>query len=178
MNRYVVEFFKLTCAGDLLNFKLFPNVKEVTESMAAFNGIRDYIMKDRFDYKSDNVVVISVGDGNTPRTAAMCAMRSNWECISIDPIMKTTDYNIKRLKIYKNKVEELDLNFPDKIVVILCVHSHAKLNDILGHIHGKERHLLTIPCCVPHEIKNVPYLGYMDSNIDSEKKHVKIWMGI
>jgi hypothetical protein len=37
-----------------------------------------------------SVLVLAVGDGLTPRTAALFAFRTRWRAISIDPLMRTT----------------------------------------------------------------------------------------
>ena len=178
MKRYINEFFKLKCAPDLLTYKLFPNAKEITESFAAFRGVATLIMPGRFDFNSENVKIICVGDGHTPRTAALFAMRTKWDCYSVDPVLRNNEYPITRLSLYNNKIEDLDLSFPDDIVVIVCVHSHAKIKDMLDYIHGKERHLLSIPCCVTHEIADKQYIGYLDTNIWSDKNLVKVWVNI
>ncbi len=179
MKKHIEEFFKLKCAPDLLAWKLFPNAKEVTESMAAFEAVRNIVMtRAGINYKSTNVKLICVGDGVVPRTAALFATRTAWDCYSIDPMMRDFQYPVKRLQTYKNKIEELDFNFKDDIIVIVCVHSHATIKNILAHIHGKERHLVTIPCCVPHVISNKSYIGYADANIWSEKNEIKVWINI
>jgi hypothetical protein len=33
------------------------------------------------------VCVIAVGDGNTPRSAALCAFLTRWQCVAVDPEM-------------------------------------------------------------------------------------------
>jgi hypothetical protein len=180
MKRYMNEFFKLKCAPDLLAWKLFPNAKEITESFGAFKGVRDVILEPtnlRFDDPS--IVLVSVGDGVTPRTAALFAVRTSWECYSVDPLMRVdVNYPIDRLSVIKAKIEDLKLDFPERSVIIVSVHGHAKLNDILEHIHGKVRHFLTIPCCISHNIPNKVYLGYTDTNIWSDKNEVKVWLNI
>ena len=180
MKRYIQEFFKLKCAPDLLGWHLFPNAKEVTESMAAFRGVMDFIAT-KEDLKSNDpsVILISVGDGVTPRTVALFAFRTSWECYSVDPLLRVeNNYHIDRLTLFKNKIEDLDMDFPDRPVIIVSVHGHAKMRDMLDHIHGKTRHLLTIPCCEQHTIPNKPYIGYTDSNVWSEKNEIKIWLDI
>lgn len=180
MKRYLQEFVKLNCAVDLLALKLFPNAKEITESMAAFRGVMDIIANAANLKANDpNVVLVSVGDGVTPRTAALFAFRTEWRCWSVDPLLRMEKhYEINHLYLAKDKIEDVNLDFSDRPVVIVCVHSHAKMKDILAHIHGKSRHLLTIPCCEQHTIPNKVYFGYTDDNIWSEKREVKIWMNI
>src|SRR5579872_7431860 len=47
--RYLNEFTKLKCAPDLLAWGLFPNAKEITESLGAYNAIRKHIRWDLGD---------------------------------------------------------------------------------------------------------------------------------
>lgn len=74
----------------LLNLKLFPNGKEVSESLSAYYSVRDYL-----EFKNDlniisnrNVQCYVIADGNVPRTAAVFACATNWRVFSIDPRMK------------------------------------------------------------------------------------------
>lgn len=178
--RHLSEFTMLRCAPDLLALRLYPNPKEITESMAAFDAVRQYVMKPAgFEYDDPDVAIVCVGDGCTPRTGALFAMRSNWSVISIDPALPDRVYPIKRLTLQRRKVEDevLHLNLMRQVVIVQ-VHSHANLALSLAHIKAPRRHLITIPCCVPHEILNKPYIGYDDAGIWSPKRTVKIWMDI
>ena len=137
--RYLNEFIKLNkSAADMLHLGLFPNAKEITESYAAFNAVRTKFKQ--YELSDPNVTVVSVGDGRTPRTAALFAFRTKWNCISIDPLLDTKkisywEENIKRLKCYPNKVEDLDLMY-EKLVIVM-VHSHANLRNTLDHIRSR-----------------------------------------
>ncbi|KUF99151.1 Histone-lysine N-methyltransferase [Phytophthora nicotianae] len=109
--RYLNEFVgKLHCAPALLQHGLFPDAKEVTESMALFNAVRRYIEPKnkgeslKENGKHDGIVV--VGDGNTPRTAAMFAFRMRgWKCYSVDPAMEKGSNEI-RLWVGDNSTPE------------------------------------------------------------------------
>lgn len=171
MNYYINRFIALNCAGELLNRKLFPNAKEITESFAAFKAIIEYIPYNR---KTDKVQVVCVGDGHTPRTGALISMLTSWNVISIDPVMRIKDYNIKRLELIKAKIEDVQLEY-DCPVIIVCVHSHAKLTDCLKSIKANERYIITIPCCVPSDLTADPIESYIDNDIDSEKRKVEIY---
>ena len=67
----------------------YPNVKEITESMAASAHTSKFILSRMNDAPPEgNVkdVILCVGDGSTPRSAALFALFfPNWECYSIDP---------------------------------------------------------------------------------------------
>jgi len=180
MRKYINEFFRLKCAPDLMLLKVFPNAKEITESLAAFNAVQKIVMPQTgIQYKDENVVVFVVGDGHTPRTGALFAMRTNWNVISIDPVMRPFHGNVKRLETITGRIEELDefINYSMKAIIVL-VHSHATVKACLSSIKLPERHLVAIPCCVPQDIPNTTYFGYTDTNIWSEKNQVKVWLNV
>jgi len=177
--KYLNEFIKYDkSARDMLALGLFPNAKEITESSSALNAV---LSKLKFYDRADpNVTLVSVGDGRTPRTAALFAFRTKWQCISIDPQLKQEkipywEQNVERLKCYPNKVEDLDLCF--KKCVIVAVHSHADLHSTLQHIRGEVRSMVAIPCCVSynHELKPKEF---RDAGIWSPKNLVKVWRSI
>jgi hypothetical protein len=180
--RYINEFIRLKCASDLLERELFPNAKEITESMAAFNAVRTMLNLSPMD---ESVSLVAVGDGVTPRTAAMFAFRTKWNCYSIDPALDTGrkwfSLPSYRLTVVADKVENLIRPGGEKfwifdgVVVIVAVHSHAPLPVVLEHIKGSPRHVVAIPCCVPQEIPHRIYSGYIDNGIWSPKNTVKVW---
>lgn len=178
--RYIEEFFRLDkSASDMLLLGIFPNAKEVTESYAAFNAVRKNI---ELDTKDTNVVVISVWDGRTPRTAALFAFLTKWQSISVDPQLNTEkipfwESKIQRLKCIPKKIEDIDLKF--KKVIIVAVHSHAPLLEILNHVKAEEqRSLISIPCCISYNYNKTSCKEYYDAGIWSEKNLVKIWKTI
>ncbi|CAK0838251.1 unnamed protein product [Prorocentrum cordatum] len=81
--KYLDLFLRWDCGSDLLQMGLFPNAKEVTESMACVTAI-DKILALRFSDAATLCIV--VGDGSLPRTAALIAMKTKWRrVLSIDP---------------------------------------------------------------------------------------------
>ena len=166
---YLDQFVGLTCAGDLLNLKLFPNAKEITESMAAYAALRK-----RLEARlSEPLSVLVVGDGSTPRTGALIAFRSRWNVTSVDPNINPKNLNlpISRLRVCKGKVEELEYALaPGAMDIVVAVHSHAKILP-LGRLLTVE-----IPCC--HEPMGPPSLKteeYWDWGIHSERRQVLIY---
>jgi hypothetical protein len=172
---YMDELCYLRCAPDLLALNLFPNAKEITESFGAFNAIRR-MKKDKWKFSDPTIQCYCVGDGHVPRTAATFAFRTAWKCYSVDPKLNSTKWDtIDRLFAFKCQVELLDTVTWDKVVIV-CVHSHARLDTCIKSIHAKEYLVVAIPCCVPQEIKGIePVVVYKDWGILSEKRTVKIW---
>ncbi len=177
--RYINEFVKQNKSGaDLLTTGIYPNAKEITESYGAFNAIRTKL---RWDLEDPSIVVVCVGDGRSPRTAALLAFRTKWQCISVDPIMDTIkipdwESQIRNLKCIPKKVEDVDL-FYDRVCVV-AVHSHANMKSVLEHVRGKIRSMIAIECCVPYNYGIKPNKQYLDAGIWSPKNLVKVWKSI
>ena len=178
-HRYLDEFIKQwQSASDLLILGIYPNAKEITESYAAFNCVRTKL---KYDLSDPNCAVVCVGDGRSPRTAALFAFRTGWHCISIDPMLDERkipvwESKVQRLTCIPKKVEDVDLMF-DK-VTICCVHSHANLPNVLEHIRGKVRSLVAIPCCIPYNHDATSHREYHDAGVWSPHNLVKYWRTI
>lgn len=179
--RYMNEFIRLNKSGsDMLKLGLFPDAKEVTESYGALNAVSTKLKQ--YDFEDPTVTLVSVGDGTTPRTAALFAFRTKWNCISIDPLLKDCQYyeeNVHQLTCIPCKIEDIDqsqLEF-DKVVIV-AVHSHASLQNILKCVKGKVRSLVAIPCCVPYVHESIRPMEWADSGIWSPKNTVKVWRTI
>lgn len=176
--RYVDDFFKMKCAPDLLLAKIYPNVKEVTESAGAYAAVRKHL---RLDLTDPNVTCVCVGDGATPRTGAMFAFRSAWNVVSVDPLLKMEGKwkSIDRLLCVKSRIEDYKL-ITDGPMVIIGTHSHATIPACLAQLHSHSvRHLVAIPCCVPLEIPGKsPYITYRDWGIWSPENEVSVWRDI
>lgn len=183
---YVHEFFRMRAAADILPLGVFPNVKEITESMAAFTASARLVDRSRSD-----VLCVAVGDGVTPRTATLCAFLSKWQCWSIDPNLREGkiagwEAKVQRLRCIKGRAEEQSIKTTSPVVV-LAVHSHAPLHEFLPRIDAKEVYVVAVPCCVPQRVEVDlrkldrglweidPSYQYEDGGIWSEKKLVKVW---
>ena len=91
-SRYFTELLKLACGPELVRLRLFPDAKELTESFAANNAARSFLYprvagRRRVDPADAAVTCVAVGDGNTPRTAALFAFLTRWQCVAVDPEM-------------------------------------------------------------------------------------------
>jgi hypothetical protein len=176
--RHINEFFKLSCASDLIEKKLFPNAKEITESMAAYEAVRKYVYhKEDFRFDDPSITLVAVGDGHTPRTGALFAFRTAWKCYSIDPVLRMKDYKIDRLELINKKVEDIQPIVGDKMVVV-AVHSHADLRDVEKKVISTtgNRSFISIPCCVKQELDYIKDYEYTDRGIWSTKNTVKVWL--
>ena len=173
--RHINDIMGCACFPDLLERKLFPNAKEITESNATYNAVRWHLP--RFKLSDQNNVVVSVGDGCTPRTAALFAFRTAWEAYSVDPLLRPKDWKVARLHTYPVKIEEDSFHFQSPVVIV-AVHSHASLRSSLRRIRSPDRALVAMPCCVPVDLKTPPDMCYRDPGIWSEKNEILIWKHI
>ena len=161
-DRLLDEFLRLKCAPEVLAAEVFPNAKELSESMGAFESLRrGLIAIDRGDLFSDpDVILYDVGSGRQPRTATLAAFRSRWTCVAIDPILNHETgrwKRVRRLRTEPKKVE--DYVVPDdeakRFAVVLAVHNHAKLSATIEALRLDERPgycLISMPCCFDHDV--------------------------
>lgn len=71
-------------AAALLGHRLFPDAKEVAESMGALNACRPLLRLVPDPGPQD--AIICIGDGFAPRGAALfAAATEGWSCVSCDP---------------------------------------------------------------------------------------------
>lgn len=188
--RYINEFMRTHCAPDLLAWGLFPNAKEITESFGAYNAVRKWLVHHKpvvyacytvppfTEFNDDHTRLIVVGDGNTPRTAALFAARSKWDCYSVDPRLKDKHYPIKRLTTCRVPIESFTMK-TDNPVIIVAVHSHAELEVAIENIQSPKRAVVAIPCCKKQDIKaKRPDIEYFDFGIASPQNKVKVWLNV
>lgn len=178
--RYMDEFIKLKCAPDLISMRLFPNAKEITESMAAYKATRFISGKVNLDFGNPNIAMVCVGDGNTPRTAALFAFRSRWDCYSVDPRLGPKRFEVAHLHVRQEAITAASpiRTFPHDAIIIVLVHSHALLPVVLDKIVCERRHVIAIPCCVPNGIITPARYVYDDWGIWSPHRTVSIWTNI
>jgi len=178
LKKHVDEFVKLKCSPVLLELGLFPNAKEITESMAAFHAVRKFLVNRGIlgekALKRDDITVLVPGDGHVPRTGALFAHRSNWRVVSVDPCMRDRDYKTKRLTAIRDKVENIEV-VEDEVVIIAAVHSHAKLSESVKKAKGKHVFVVSMSCCVPDDLKWPLIRGYVDAGVWSPENNVRVY---
>lgn len=175
-SRYLDWLVTSKCGADMLENKLFPNAKEVTESFGCFNASKH--LGDGWEWNRPDISVFVVGDGHRPRTAATFALRSNWNALSIDPLLVNKLYPFKRLELKRAKIEDMPPVHMFGKVLIVMPHSHAKVSDCLARIYGRKRALITLDCCVKNTFDVKPDLEYDDMDIWSPKRTIRIWKNI
>lgn len=183
--RYFNELLLLSCAPDLIKLGVYPNAKEITESMACFRAaLRACGGMEHCG--NDKTTAIIVGDGSTPRTAVLFAYRTRWVTWSIDPNLRPEwaghePYGTKRLHGFAKRIEQCGkVRFPGDLVLIFP-HSHAPTEPALEKFTARgARHVVWLPCCVTPTIPNrqSPDEWYDDWGIWSPQRAVMIWKNI
>jgi hypothetical protein len=181
---HVDEFLGLRCAPELLEARLFPNGKEVTESMSAYVAVRKHVHRlCGFEFGQDDVNVLVVGDGHQPRTGALFAMRSKWSVTSVDPLLRCgstlgevnlNGIKILRLSTFRSRIEELSLDYRGRKLIIISVHSHAKNSDVVAGIKFDTAHVVSIPCCVFQPPVSDSFVEFEDQSLWSPKNKVVV----
>lgn len=177
--KYIARFFSWNSAPDLLERKIFPNIKEIAESMSMFNVVENMIFNWDDDIKQlrkeNDVTVVVVGDGHSPRTAAIFCYLTGWNVISIDPEMRKTDWDIQRLTCYNKRVEEVEnMNFGDKPVIIIYPHSHAPVQIGWDKFQSTRKWLIKMECCTKDKL-NLPYYSFRDEYAITKANQIFIW---
>lgn len=173
--RYLDEFLLLKCCPDMVAAGLFPNMKEVSESMAAYRACKRALPS--YELLGDkSVKAIDVGCGGTPRTAALFAFRTAWDCHAVDPCVNDgKDWSrVERLHVHKMSIEEFPLT-NDGLLVLLCVHSHVPLGKLVERIEAPSWILISIPCCIEQVLPVESVAEYEDWAVLSPRRTVKVW---
>lgn len=181
---HIDRFFAHNRRGELA--PMFPNAKEVSESMGAFHAIVTHLCVTGALRRADpSTVAIVVGDGHSPRTGALIAMSTAWSVVSIDPVMRprhTTAGPRKglRLTAIADRIENLQPRSFAGDVVIVAVHSHARMDDAVTFVaECRSLHAVAIPCCVPQTIAGAaPTTEYSDEAILSPERRVLVWRDV
>ncbi|KAF1778408.1 Nucleic acid-binding, OB-fold [Phytophthora cactorum] len=161
--------------------------------MALFNAVRRYVEPKnkgeslKENGKHDGIIV--VGDGNTPRTAAMFAFRMRgWKCYSVDPAMEkgTSERSkgwadVSNLVTVRNKIENVRIALRRAIVVL--VHAHVTLDQALSAVQAEQVcGVVTLPCCNWYGQQETlfgrgPDLVYDDFSVLSDHREIRLWVG-
>lgn len=167
--RYINELLKLSSLP--LIYRMFPNAKEVTETMAAFNAVRSHVRPLlNLDF-GDEANVYFLGDGHQPRTAATFAVRTRWNCHSVDPALRKDHPKVKRLHVHPIKGEDMDYQETN---LLIGVHSHCPWKPVIDKIQSRPLVVVSIPCCFKDGLGR-PLISYIDEECLSEHRRVNIY---
>lgn len=177
-SKYIQRFISWKSAIDMWQLELFPNVKEIAESMSMLYAIEEKlsIWDENIKKNNPNINVVVVGDGVKPRTACIFAFNTTWKTWSIDPSMRDKDYSsVKRLSVIKSKVEDVEtMDFGDEILIIIMPHSHAPIQECWNRFQSTRKWLIKLECCT-HDKLNMPYFAYKDKYAITAANNIFIW---
>ncbi len=178
-----------------LMFDLFPDLKEVSESVSALRNVQSYIK-----IKEIPTTILVIGDGIKPRTASLFAFSSHVQSYiaAIDPLMRMQTKNLpNNLFLYSMKIEDWIYENIDIIqsetecLIVVGVHSHARFDDymplLFTHAKAKKIFIFTMKCCgVQQSFTEKQIIDYnliqMKSNFDwgvfSPTRQCVIWQSI
>lgn len=179
--RYVDAFLRLRAAPDLLAARVFPNAKEVTEQMAAYQAYFDHLF-DLVHPSDARAHALVVGDGTTPRAGALFAMRTRWQVTSVDPQLARRERwaRIERLSLVRDQVERFTWSsIDDRPTIVIAVHSHAPLEVVTRELVDRTPvwGVVAMPCCRPQRFydRRRPAVEYQDPSVLSTQNTLRLW---
>jgi hypothetical protein len=164
MNRYVREYLKKDCSGQLQELFSQSNnpYKEIAESMAAFTHIQNVI-----DVTDRNNSFYCIGDGSLCLTGALLAFLTKGEAVSIDPVINIEKvgswidrHNVQRFIFNKSKYQDCPAHM-DKPHILILVHAHVNLEELVRYFPSW-KYIYSCPCCNP--IDQTFSLAYQKKN--------------
>jgi hypothetical protein len=153
--------------------------KELTESFSALHHLRPWLTAWK------NCRVIHIGDGAHARTAALFALKSMSDNISIDPLINEAlvgawrdKYHIDRFAYQKVRARDAraSLNaLPRMPVLVTFVHAHVDVDEELAGLHWDAAY--TLACCTPgHQLtrEHIPHSDGHDWAVLSPDRHYQV----
>lgn len=153
--------------------------KEMTESFSALEHLRPHLTK-REPFR-----VVHVGDGAHARTAAMFALKTNAENISVDPLINTKlvedwrdRFEVRRFAWRKARIEDVvdELNaLPTMPVFVTFVHAHVNMDAVLDVLRWDAA--FTLACCMPGNQltkTRVPHASGDDMSVLSPERRYQV----
>lgn len=190
---YVDMFLKWRCSRPLLEMGLFPDSKEIMESVACMEAVRTHL-KDVLSFSDVNITCAVIGDGARPRTAALACFLTKWRrVISVDPGLKASEQSIHRLELRAKKIQDtvVDVDPRDSSIVLILPHAHVCPNVALACLQFPAQASLRplprivvvqLPCCdyEYHDrcVEMPPDHEYSDMAIGSSRRLVRIWRDV
>lgn len=196
--RHVDEFLMSGAAPQLLSLGIFPDTKEISESMAAFVAVRHH-MPGLWDLQDPSILCACIADGHTPRTGAIMHALTGWQVLSCDPAMrpeiaKEMNFRLPHLNALRGVAAELPEYDVERLVVV-AVHAHNFverpppgaiaqglmprpniLAEALTRLRGKEVLIVALPCCHRLWLPDHEHVEeYKDPGIWSADNRIKVW---
>lgn len=149
MTKYLDEFLRLDCCGDILNIvtPLSHAPKEITESMAIISRLREETLSNPMKYQ-----VLDLCAGNALTSLISVFLLPVYFAYAVDKIKRKRDYSKARafeyieLDIFDDKIYE----YIEETTIIISVHPCRGLATQIIDIYNNSpaRSLYLIPCCI------------------------------
>lgn len=181
--QYTDELLGLKSAAQMLELRLFPSAKELTESFACFNAAREHLSS-VFRPDDPSVLAVVVGDGLTPRTAALFCFRTKWRCVSIDPLMREDQpwsTRIERLTAVRAKLQDAAAgeSYAAERVLLILPHAHIGLDECMKYVDWQDAlGAIVMPCCnwyMSAQRCGPPFHEADDFGIISPHRLMRVW---
>lgn len=177
-NKHADYLLKRECYRTIVSIsnKIFPNVKEMTESVGLYLSIANVMKMDlKRRYRA-----VCIGDGKYARTGLLLALMSRWDVWSVDPQLVTKEkpdffQSVNRFTPIAKTVEALDQHDLEQIVgcdIMIAGHSHAHLPTARKLIQPKV--IISMPCCEPDNLNDF-CISYRDPYVNSPKNQINIY---
>ena len=160
-NKYVNEFFDLTCYPDILDIlnPISGRKKEITESMAVIKYLRRLALKNL----KKQYVLFDFCAGNALTSTTASFLFKNFHSFAIDKAVRDREWKlINRFKYLQGNINDdwiSMINHQKTIfksdIIIIGVHSCRELAKRIIEIYNKSEadHLILMPCCTGGQYK-------------------------
>ena len=190
-------FFSKKCASSIMHTQLFPNAKEISESVGLWRAATKHF---ELDTQSFGITCLCVGDGCSPRLGVLCAFFTKWHVLSIDPELHTKYIpqikDVDRFFCFQQKIEDflgeekkkenktITAVIPWETTTTLLVmgqHAHVHFEKVVHQLKSQmDRHscrlrLAIMPCCVRHSLPWTPHKDFEDLSIFSDKRRILLF---
>jgi len=229
-SQHVDALWGMTCFAEIVRLRIFPDAKDVSESMGALRaatlhcdipmlakaaplgagaGVSGAVGSEPFlqhgfrsRWRAGGVWCVSIGDGCTPRTAALVSFLTSWDhVISVDPCLHhefvgCEPKGIRGLTGARDCFEDWLPKFAQSAegavaraqcvhLIVLCVHSHHRFRgegsfDKLRAAFGTPPTcVVALPCCPTfHPTKDIgrePDITFEDPCVFSACRSIDVW---
>ena len=176
--RHLDEFVKMRCSPELLRLSIYPNAKEITESMAAYHAYRTFFHK----WLPAGSAIACVADGSSPRTAALFAFRNSKEfsrVLSIDPALKWDGPKYDEVRGMVGWAQSVyDIDTVEEPSLLVLVHAHVDLGKTMKKFPNCCG-VIVLPCCnFPMELAEDVWgksFDFVDRGIYCAIQTVRVW---
>jgi len=162
-NKYVNEFFDLTCYPDILDIlnPISNRKKEITESMAVIKYLRRLALKN----PEKKYFLYDFCAGNALTSVTTAFLYKNISCYAIDKAKRDRNWDkVNHFMYLQSDIQEenweymlhqMRVVYPLTEIIIIGVHPCRELAKRIIDIYNKSKvdHLILMPCCTGGKYK-------------------------